>query len=62
MEYKKLSSSPVTNVKLYLPSGEDLYSWEGLITGPKDSLYDGKFMSLFSFIGSYGNSVQLDST
>lgn len=41
-EYQQLQKSPPSGVNIYLPSESDLYTWEALIDGPDDSLYNGK--------------------
>ena len=41
-EYEQLRKSPPSGVVISLPSDTDLYTWEAIVDGPKDSFYEGK--------------------
>lgn len=39
-----MKKSPPSGVVISLPLDADLYTWEAIMDGPKDSLYQGKLL------------------
>lgn len=40
-EYEKLTKDLPDGVTVHLPSESDIYTWEAVIDGPNESLYEG---------------------